>query len=101
MDTVDDRSIEVLYGRDTDTGDWGIASYRLPVDEWTEAEAKAFCEEHDGIKFEPATGSEESDSVTDDAASDTATPAALDTARRSLRLQRNKLRLMRAIKHEE
>ena len=100
-DTVDDRSIEVLYGRDKDTSDWGIASYRLPVDEWTEAEAKAFCEEHDGIKFAPATGSEESDSVTDDAAFDTDKETALDTARRSLRLQRNKLRLMRAIKHKE
>ena len=68
-----------------------------------EDEARAFCEEHDGIKFEPATGDDEDapgdddapggDDATDEAASDTAPDAALDTAERTLRLQRVKLAL--------
>ena len=91
-ETIGDKPVEVLYGREKETGDWTIASYRLPLDEWTEAEARAFCEDHDGIKFEPATGDEDTD-ATDEAASDTAPEAALDTAERSLRLQRIKLAL--------
>jgi hypothetical protein len=72
------------------------------VDEWTEDEARAFCEEHDGIKFEPATGEDESpddgdespDDGTDEAdeaASDMANSAMPDTALRMLRLQQTKL----------
>jgi len=92
-ETIDDKPVEVLYGREVETGDWAIAAYHLPVDDWTEAEARAFCEEHDGIKFEPATGEDDSDDATDEAASDTAPEAALDTAERTLRLQRIKLAL--------
>jgi HK97 family phage prohead protease len=102
-ETIDDKPVVVLYGREVETEDWDIASYHLPVDEWTEDEARAFCEEHDGIKFEPATGEDEDapgdddepgdDDATDDAASDTAPRAALDTAERTLRLQRVKLAL--------
>ena len=91
-ETIDDKPVEVLYGRETETGDWAIASYRLPLDDWTEAEARAFCTDHDGIKFEPATGEDDSD-ATDEAASDTAPAVATDTAERSLRLQRAKLAL--------
>jgi len=91
-ETIGDKPVEVLYGREKETGDWTIASYRLPLDEWTEAEARTFFEDHDGIKFEPATGDEDTD-ATDEAASDTAPEAALDTAERSLRLQRIKLAL--------
>ncbi len=99
------RTIEVLYGQEIETGDWDIASYHLPVDEWTEDEARQFCEEHDGIKFEPATGEDEPEDTPededepddndepDDAASNTAPQAALDTALRTLRLQRIKLAL--------
>jgi hypothetical protein len=93
----------VLYGREIETEDWAIAAYHLPVDDWTEDEARAFCEEHDGIKFEPATGEDDDatgdddapddDGATDAAASDTALEAALDTAERTLRLQRIKLAL--------
>ena len=100
------RTIDVLYGQEIETGDWDIASYHLPVDEWTEDEARAFCEEHDGIKFEPATGEddppddggESPDDGTDDgtdeadgAASDTVNSTATDTALRMLRLQQTKL----------
>jgi len=91
-ETIGDKPVEVLYGREKETGDWDIASYRLPLDEWTEAKARAFCEDHDGIKFEPATGEDDSD-ATDDAASGTAPEAALDTAERMLRLERTKLAL--------
>jgi hypothetical protein len=90
-ETIDDKPVEVLYGRETETGDWAIASYRLPLDDWTEAEARAFCTDHDGIKFEPATGEDDSD-VTDEAASDTAPEVATDTAERSLRLQTSQTR---------
>jgi HK97 family phage prohead protease len=54
--------------------------------------AKSSPSTEDGIKFEPATGEEDSD-ATDDTASDTAPEAALDTAERTLRLQRVKLAL--------
>ena len=91
-ETIDDKPVEVLYGREIETGDWDIASYRLPLDDWTEAEARAFCTDHDGIKFEPATGEDDSD-ATDEAASDTTPEVATDTAERSLRLQRIKLAL--------
>jgi HK97 family phage prohead protease len=102
-ETIDDKPVVVLYGREVDTEDWDIASYHLPVDDWTEDEARAFCEEHDGIKFEPATGEDDDeagdddapadDDATDEAASGTAPEAALDTAERTLRLQRIKLAL--------
>ena len=100
-ETIDDKPVEVLYGREVETGDWDVASYRLPLDDWTEAEARAFCEDHDGIKFEPATGEDEdapgnapgNDDATDEAASSTAPEVALDTAERTLRLQRIKLAL--------
>ena len=90
MTTADDRTIEILYGRDADSGDWAIASYRLPLDEWTEAEARTFCTDHEGILFEPATGEEESDEAPDTTASDTA-PTASDTERRHLLLTQTKL----------
>jgi len=109
-ETIDDKPVVVLYGREVDTEDWDIAAYHLPVDDWTEDEARAFCEEHDGIKFEPATGEDDDatgdddapddDGATDDAASDTALAAALDTAERTLRLQRTKLAL-HGIHHKE
>jgi len=101
-ETIDDKPVVVVYGREVETGDWDIASYHLPVEEWTEDEARAFCEEHDGIKFEPATGEDDGagdedapadDDATDEAASGTTPGAALDTAERSLRLQRAKLAL--------
>ena len=92
--TYEGRSIEILYGREKESGDWDIASYRLPLDEWTEAEARKWCEAHDGIKFEPATGEEESEDVQDQAASSTEDNSALGTARRQLRLQRTKLDLL-------
>lgn len=34
-------------------GEKGEYAYYYPIDEWTEAQAKAHCKEHDG-KFEPA-----------------------------------------------
>ena len=102
-ETIDDKPVVVLYGREIDTEDWDIAAYHLPVDDWTEDEARAFCEEHDGIKFEPATGEDDDeagdedapadDDAMDEAASDTAPQVALDTAERTLRLQRTKLAL--------
>ena len=102
-ETIDDKPVVVLYGREIETEDWAIAAYHLPVDDWTEDEARAFCEEHDGIKFGPATGEDEDapgdddepddDDATDEAASGTASEAALDTAERTLRLQRVKLAL--------
>jgi HK97 family phage prohead protease len=92
-ETINDRPVEILFGRDKDTGDWEIASYRLPLDDWSETEARSFCADHDGILFEAATGEADTDDATDEAASDTAPEAALDTAERTLRLQRVKLAL--------
>jgi len=90
-ETIGDKPVVVLYGRDVETEYWDIASYHLPLDDWTEDEARAFFAEHDGIKFEPATGEADDPDATDETASDTAPEAALDTAERMLRLERVKL----------
>jgi len=66
----DGKSVEILFGRHAESGDWSLTSYRMPVEEWSETEARSFCRAHDGILFEPATG----ESMSDDpvgAASDT------------------------------
>ena len=89
----DGKQIEILHGREKETGDWEIASFHLPAEDWTVDEAREWAETHGAIKFEPATGEEEDPDATDDAASDTAPIAASDTAERSLRLQRAKLAL--------
>ena len=86
------RSIVVLYGREKETGDWDIASYRFPVDEWSEGDARKWCAAHDGIKFEPAIGDDDPDSDPDDTASDTVEEStAPDTAERQIRLARARL----------
>jgi len=64
----------------------------MPVEDWSETEARSFCRAHDGILFEPATG----ESMSDDpigAASDTVTMTASDTASHRLRLARMRLEL--------
>jgi HK97 family phage prohead protease len=88
----DGKQIEILHGREKESGDWEIASFHLPAEEWTVDEAREWGETHGAIKFEPATGEDDSD-ATNDAASDTAPEVATDTAERSLRLQRAKLAL--------
>jgi HK97 family phage prohead protease len=88
----DGKSMEILFGRHAESGAWSLTSYRMPVEEWSEAEAKAFCRAHDGILFEPATG----ESMSDDpvgAASNTVTMTASDTAGQRLRLARMRLEL--------
>jgi hypothetical protein len=60
----------------------------MPIDEWSEAEARSFWRAHDGILFEPATGD-----VSDDAASDAVLVTASDTASQMLRLARMRLHL--------
>ena len=89
--TEDGKSVEILFGRHAESGAWSLTSYRMPVEEWTEAEAKAFCRAHDGILFEPASESMSDDPV--GAASDTVTMTALDTAGQRLRLARMRLEL--------
>ena len=84
----DGKSVEILFGRNEETGAWSLTSYRMPIDQWTEAEARSFCRDHDGILFEPATGD-----VSDDAASDTVLVTASDTASHRLRLTRMRLEL--------
>ena len=87
----DGKPIEILFGRHAESGEWSLTSYRMPVDEWTEAEAKAFCRSHDGLLFEPASESMSDDPV--GAASDTVTMTASDTASQRLRLARMRLEL--------
>ena len=87
----DGKSVEILFGRHAESGEWSLTSYRMPVEEWTEAEAKAFCRAHDGILFEPASESMSDDPV--GAASDTVTLTASDTASQWLRLARMRLEL--------
>ena len=84
----DGKSVEILFGRNEETGEWALTSYRMPIEEWTEAEARSFCRSQDGILFEPATGE-----ASDGAASDTALVTASDTASQTLRLARMRLNL--------
>ncbi len=84
----DGKEVEILFGRNEDTGEWSLTSYRMPIEEWSEAEARTFCRAHDGILFEPATGD-----VSDDAASDTVLVTASDTASQMIRLTRLRLHL--------
>jgi hypothetical protein len=88
----DGKQIEILHGREKETGDWEIASFHLPAEEWTVDEAREWADTHGAIKFEPATG-EESEDV-DDSASSTEDNSALETGRRQLRLQRTKLAML-------
>jgi HK97 family phage prohead protease len=88
----DGKSMEILFGRHAESGEWSLTSYRMPVEEWSETEARSFCRAHDGILFEPATG----ESMSDDpvgAASDTVSMTASDTASQRLRLARMRLAL--------
>jgi HK97 family phage prohead protease len=94
----DAKSLEILFGHHAESGAWSLTSYRMPVEMWTESEARSFCRAHDGILFEPATG----ESMSDDpvgAASDTVMLGlvplitASDTASHRLRLARMRLEL--------
>jgi HK97 family phage prohead protease len=90
--TGDGKAMEILFGRHAETGEWALTSYRMPIEDWSEAEARSFCRSHDGILFEPATG----ESMSDDpagAAFDTVTMTASDTASQRLRLARLRLEL--------
>ena len=82
----DGKSVQILFGHHEETGAWSLTSYRMPADDWSEAQARAFCRAHDGILFEPATGESQSDDPVD-AASD------MDTASQRLRLSRMRLEL--------
>ena len=88
----DGKQIEILHGREKETGDWEIASFHLPAEEWTVDEAREWADTHGAIKFEPATGEESDDA--DDSASSTEDDSALETAKRQLRLQRTKLAML-------
>ena len=88
----DGKQIEILHGREKESGDWEIASFHLPAEEWTVDEAREWGETHGAIKFEPATGEESSDA--DGSASSTEDDSALETAKRQLRLQRTKLAML-------
>jgi len=51
----DGKKYRVIFGKPKDDGGSVEQAYRYPLDEgWTEAEARAHCEAHDGILFEPA-----------------------------------------------
>ena len=64
----------------------------MAVEDWSEADGRKWCNDHDGILFEAATGEADAEDELDEAASDTAT-SALETAERSLRLARARFAL--------
>jgi len=88
----DGKSMEILFGRHAESGEWALQSYRMPIEDWSESEARSFCRAHDGILFEPATGESMSDGPAG-AAFDTVTMTASDTACQRLRLARMRLEL--------
>jgi len=81
---VDGKSIRTVYGQEMGTDEWDIQSYRMPISDWSEAEARGYCDDHYGIKFEPATG--EDSEYEDATASSTPDNDALDTVKAQLRL---------------
>ena len=81
---VDGKSIRTVYGQEMGTDEWDIQSYRMPTSDWSEAEARGYCDDHYGIKFEPATG--EDSEYEDATASSTSDNDALDTVKAQLRL---------------
>ena len=81
---ADGKTIRVIYGQEKGTDEWDIQSYRMPTSEWSEAEARGYCSDHDGIKFEPATG--EDSEYEAPTASSTSDNDALDTVKAQLRL---------------
>jgi len=86
----DGKEITIIFGRHAQTEEWSLTSYRMSVEDWTEAQARSFCRDHNGILFESATGESMAD---DQTASATATMTAADTAIRRLRLARMRLAL--------
>ncbi|MCW4050497.1 MAG: DUF2213 domain-containing protein [Candidatus Bathyarchaeota archaeon] len=54
--TTDGKKYSVIRGRLKGETTTTEQAFRYPTGAWTEAEAKAHCKAHDGIKFEPATG---------------------------------------------
>ena len=81
---ADGKTIRVIYGQEKGTDEWDIQSYRMPTSDWSEAEARGYCSDHDGIKFEPATGEDSEYEAA--AASSTSDNDALDTVKAKLRL---------------
>ena len=81
---ADGKTIRVIYGQEKGTDEWDIQSYRMPTSDWSEAEARGYCSDHDGIKFAPATG--EDSEYEAPTASSTSDNDALDTVKAQLRL---------------
>lgn len=56
------KKYQVIRGKIKNSDEWEDQAYRYPKETWTEAEARAHCKEHKGIKFEPAKKEEEGES---------------------------------------
>lgn len=52
------KSYHVIYARLKSDNSWVEQSFRYPVSQWNEAEARSHCQDHDGIRFEPAVNQE-------------------------------------------
>lgn len=52
------KPITFIIGRPTGKQTTSLQAYRYPIDSWSAAEAKSHCDNHNGIRFEPATGSD-------------------------------------------
>jgi signal peptide peptidase SppA len=60
-ETDDGRRYDVIRAELVSDGTTQDQSHRYPTDTWSEADARQHCQEHGGIKFEPATGGEDDD----------------------------------------
>lgn len=58
-ETSEGKSFDVIRADRQDTGETQDQSHRYPTSRWSEDEARQHCQEHDGIKFEPASGDED------------------------------------------
>ena len=56
--THEGKSYHVVYAKRKSDGVQVDQSYRYPTDDWSEAEARSHCKDHDGLRFEPAADEE-------------------------------------------
>lgn len=60
-ETEGGKPYDVIRGDLVSDGTTQDQSHRYPTENWSEADARQHCQEHDGIKFEPATGGDDDD----------------------------------------
>ena len=67
----DGKTYIIIFGKVKGKDEWEQQAFRYPIKEWSEAEARKHCRDHDGIKFEPAKPEKKSTQLQDGLPSET------------------------------